>query len=69
MYQYVNRFRILSKKDGSEFLIQFLQAIPVFNGERITEEVVSSIILNGDTASVLVDKLTMALNGEPEMRE
>lgn len=70
MFNYTNGFHVSSKDDKSEVLIRFLQTTPVLNiGEAgradivgTTEEVVSSVIMNGALAQDLLDKLSAILN-------
>lgn len=70
MFNYANGFHVTAKDDKSELLIQFMQTTPVLNiGESgkadivgTTEEVVSSVIMNGALAQDLMEKISALLS-------
>lgn len=70
MYTYANGFQLSVKNDKSEVLLRFTQAAPVLSREgAITdtqEEVVSSVIINGQLAKKLIDNLTELLSADDE---
>ena len=67
MYSYSNSFRLISKRDGTEVLMQLLQTVPVYNGNdpdpaSVSTEELISVIMHPDRARELANQILDVVN-------